>query len=70
MYDAYICKARVLITPPKTKQVEIKHPPIFILGHYRSGTSLLHELLDRDENVRALGCLIVWVYTYICARSF
>lgn len=25
------------------------HPPVFILGHWRSGTTLLHELLVMDE---------------------
>lgn len=29
---------------------EIKNTPIFILGHFRSGTSLLHELLVKDDN--------------------
>jgi omega-hydroxy-beta-dihydromenaquinone-9 sulfotransferase len=31
------------------RKVELKEPPIFILGHWRSGTTLLHELLIRDE---------------------
>jgi hypothetical protein len=30
------------------KNVEIKEPPIFILGHWRAGTTFLHELLIRD----------------------
>lgn len=34
-------------------QVPILHPPIFIIGHYRSGTSLLHELLNNDERLVA-----------------
>lgn len=29
-------------------QVELKEPPIFILGHWRAGTTFLHELLIRD----------------------
>jgi hypothetical protein len=33
----------------KIKKVEIEHPPIFIVGHWRSGTTHLHELLVRDE---------------------
>ncbi len=28
---------------------EIEQPPIFILGHWRSGTTYLHELLSRDD---------------------
>ena len=29
-------------------RTEIRHPPLFILGHWRSGTTLLHELLITD----------------------
>ncbi|MBL4918481.1 sulfotransferase family protein [Szabonella alba] len=29
--------------------VEITRPPLFILGHWRSGTTLLHELLAQDD---------------------
>src|SRR6266568_3772694 len=29
-------------------RTEIKQPPLFILGHWRSGTTLLHELLITD----------------------
>lgn len=30
-------------------KTEIKPKPIFILGHWRSGTTFLHELLSRDD---------------------
>lgn len=30
-------------------RTEIKVPPLFIIGHWRSGTTLLHELLIRDQ---------------------
>jgi hypothetical protein len=30
------------------QQVEITQPPVFILGHWRSGTTLLHYLLAQD----------------------
>jgi hypothetical protein len=29
---------------------QIKHPPLFIIGHWRSGTTHLHNLLSFDEN--------------------
>ncbi len=32
----------------RISQVEITEPPVFILGHWRSGTTFLHELLIRD----------------------
>jgi len=30
------------------RAVKIEQAPIFILGHFRSGTSLLHELMNKD----------------------
>ncbi|HVC92260.1 MAG TPA: sulfotransferase [Pirellulales bacterium] len=30
-------------------KVEIRHEPLFIVGHWRAGTTLLHELLVLDE---------------------
>jgi omega-hydroxy-beta-dihydromenaquinone-9 sulfotransferase len=33
----------------KIRKAEINEPPIFILGHWRSGTTFLHELLVEDE---------------------
>jgi omega-hydroxy-beta-dihydromenaquinone-9 sulfotransferase len=32
----------------KIQRTKIEHPPIFVIGHWRSGTTLLHELLVRD----------------------
>jgi hypothetical protein len=29
--------------------IEIREPPVFIIGHWRSGTTLLHELMVLDE---------------------
>lgn len=31
------------------QQTEIKEPPIFILGHWRSGTTYLHRMMVQDE---------------------
>ncbi len=33
----------------KIRETRIKHPPIFLIGHWRSGTTHLHELMIRDE---------------------
>jgi hypothetical protein len=30
------------------KRVTLRHPPLFILGHWRSGTTLIHYLLAQD----------------------
>ncbi len=32
----------------RVARVRLDHPPLFILGHWRSGTTLLHNLLARD----------------------
>lgn len=33
----------------KIEATKIEHPPVFIIGHWRSGTTHLHELLVRDD---------------------
>ncbi len=35
------------------KSAQIHEPPVFILGHWRSGTTHLHNLLSLDENFAA-----------------
>jgi hypothetical protein len=37
-----------LIFSRKVAQIKLAQSPLFILGHWRSGTTLLHELLIRD----------------------
>ncbi|MCH5376649.1 MAG: glutamate synthase-related protein [Planctomycetes bacterium] len=32
----------------RLREVQVDRPPVFIIGHWRSGTTLLHELLVRD----------------------
>ena len=32
-------------------QTEITHPPLFIIGHWRSGTTYLHNILAQDQNL-------------------
>lgn len=32
----------------KINNTEIKNPPVFIIGHWRSGTTYLHELISQD----------------------
>jgi len=39
-----------LIYSSKIRRTEIREAPIFILGHWRSGTTHLHELLIRDPH--------------------
>jgi hypothetical protein len=35
----------------KLAKVNLEKPPLFILGHWRSGTTLMHNLLTKDPNV-------------------
>lgn len=35
----------------KAENLEIQHQPIFILGHWRSGTTYLHHLISQDPNL-------------------
>lgn len=45
-----VCHAiQQLIYARRIARTEIRHAPIFIVGHWRSGTTLLHELLVLDE---------------------
>jgi hypothetical protein len=42
-------------------RTKIERPPLFIIGHWRSGTTLLHELLIRDKQFAypdTLHCLV------------
>lgn len=38
-----------LIYGQRAKEAELKQPMVFILGHWRSGTTYLHELMSLDE---------------------
>ena len=40
-----------LIINPKLKRKEIENPPIFIIGHWRSGTTHLHNILSKDPQM-------------------
>ncbi len=40
-----------LIYQKKITDTQIEHPPIFVIGHWRSGTTLMHELLALDKRL-------------------
>ncbi len=48
------------------KKVKISHPPIFILGHWRNGTTFLQELLAQDKDQFAYVNLVESIFP----RSF
>ena len=41
---------RIVINPRMSK-TELDHPPIFLIGHWRSGTTHLHNLLCKDPRM-------------------
>jgi omega-hydroxy-beta-dihydromenaquinone-9 sulfotransferase len=51
--------------------VEIARPPLFILGHWRSGTTLLHYLLAQDTNQFAFANTyqVVNPYTFLSTEE-
>lgn len=47
----------------KIAKTELAGPPVFVLGHWRSGTTLLHELLGLDERFASpttFQCFAPW----------
>ena len=38
-----------LISAKKVANYQERHDPVFVIGHWRSGTTLLHELLAKDK---------------------
>lgn len=49
--------AEVLLYGWRIVNTRIDHPPIFIIGHWRSGTTHLHNLFSQDP---ALGCVSMY----------
>jgi hypothetical protein len=48
MFNSVLAGIDSLVYRRRVSQVELKAAPLFILGHWRSGTTFLHELLIRD----------------------
>ena len=42
--------AQKFLYSSKVSETDLVQPPVFIVGHWRSGTTLLHELMSLDEN--------------------
>jgi omega-hydroxy-beta-dihydromenaquinone-9 sulfotransferase len=53
------------------EQVQIREPPIFILGHWRSGTTLLHYLFAQDAARFAFANTyqVVNPHTFLCTEA-
>jgi hypothetical protein len=48
-YHSGLALLQNILLGKKVARTEIREPPLFILGHWRTGTTLLHELLTLDE---------------------
>ena len=64
-----------LVHGPEIKRAKIDKPPIFIIGHWRSGTTLLHELLVLDQRhsyPTTYACVMprLFVHTEWIAQKF
>ena len=47
--NSFLWLVQVALFGRKIERTKIEHDPIFVIGHWRSGTTLLHELLVRDR---------------------
>ncbi|MFN0195137.1 MAG: sulfotransferase family protein [Planctomycetaceae bacterium] len=50
-YNSLMNRLESLFYKRRVQQVQIKEPPIFILGHWRSGTTMLHNMMFEDEHM-------------------
>ncbi len=48
LYNSVMSAIENLFYSRRVKEVRLEHPPIFILGFWRSGTTLLHNLMTSD----------------------
>jgi omega-hydroxy-beta-dihydromenaquinone-9 sulfotransferase len=49
LFNSITCFVTKLLYGRRIVRTSIKEAPIFIIGHWRTGTTLLHELLARDD---------------------
>src|SRR5690554_5831743 len=50
LVNSSLARVQQLVYGRRLRDVQLSEPPIFILGHWRSGTTYLHELLSLDES--------------------
>ena len=48
VFNSTLFRLQRLFYERKIQETEITQPPVFIVGHWRSGTTFMHELLIRD----------------------
>jgi len=50
VFNSIFSGCETVLNMREIREVQIEHPPLFVLGHWRSGTTHLHNLLACDEN--------------------
>lgn len=50
-FNTVLAQVQRLLFGRKIAESDLHGPPVFIVGHWRSGTTLLHELMVRDERL-------------------
>ena len=51
VFNSIFAAGQTLLKDSAVNSTAITEPPIFIIGHWRSGTTLTHELLSKDSNL-------------------
>ena len=51
LFNSGLASAQWLLKDRAIAETRIEQPPIFIIGHWRSGTTLMHELISQDRNL-------------------
>ncbi len=49
VFNTVAAATQRLLLHKKITDTQIERPPIFVIGHWRSGTTLMHELLSLDD---------------------
>jgi len=49
VYNSKLAKKEAEKFGEKWETIQLKNPPIFIIGHWRSGTTLLHNIIVQDQ---------------------
>ncbi len=55
LFNSVFAGAQSVIHGRRIAKTELNGPPIFIIGHWRSGTTLMHELLSLDSRLAFPG---------------
>ncbi|MEQ9407885.1 MAG: sulfotransferase [Fuerstiella sp.] len=55
VYNSVLKRAEDLVYGRRVRETRIEHPPLFVLGYWRSGTTFLQNLLSRDPQFQHLG---------------